>query len=113
MAVIGAFLFWRLGHRTMGFVVWSFSGVVLVSGLFIPPVFSAIERFGKRLGQRVGEVLTWVLLTPFYYLCFFPMHLALKLKGKDPLHRQIHTAEPTYWTSRKPVGDVSRYRKQF
>lgn len=113
MAAIGAGLFWWLDHRTMGLVVWSLAAVVLVSGFFIPPVFAAIERFGQRLAKWVGAILTWGLLAPFYYLCFFPMHLVLKLKGKDPLHRQIHTDEPTYWTPRKPIRNVAQYRKQF
>ena len=64
--------------------------------------------------QAAGMLLlTWGLLAPFYYLCFFPMHLALKIRGKDPLHRQVPTAEPTYWTPRKPVADLTQYRKQF
>ena len=41
------------------------------------------------------------------------MHLALKIRGKDPLQRQFPTREPTYWVSRKPVSDLSQYRKQF
>ena len=113
MAAIGAGLYVWLDHRVMGIVVWSLAGVVLVSGFFIPPVFAAIERFGQWLGKAVGAILTWGLLAPFYYLCFFPMHLVLKLKGTDPLHRQIHTQEPTYWTPRKPVRNVAQYRKQF
>lgn len=113
MAAIGALVYVWLGHRFMGLVVWSLAAVVLVSGLFIPPVFAAIERFGKRLGQWVGVGLTWGLLAPFYYLCFVPMHLGLVLKGKDPLHRQVPTDESTYWTPRKPVPNVAQYRKQF
>lgn len=113
MAAIGAGLFWGLEHRAVGIVAWGLAAVVLVSGFFIPPVFAAIERFGKRLGQWVGVGLTWGLLTPFYYLCFVPMHLGLVLKGKDPLHRQVPTDESTYWTPRKPVPNMAQYRKQF
>ncbi len=113
MALIGAALYGWLGHRLMGAVVWSLATVVLVSGLFIPPAFAAIERFGMALGKWVGAGLTWGLLTPFFYLCFCPMHLMLKLKGKDPLERRLHTGESTYWTARLPVEDPSRYRKQF
>ena len=113
MAAIGAGLFWGLEHRIVGAVAWGLAAVVLVSGFFIPPVFAAIERFGKLLGKWVGILLTWGLLAPFYYLCFFPMHLAQKIRGKDPLHRQVPTAEPTYWTPRKPVADLTQYRKQF
>ena len=113
MAAIGVGLYGWLGHHVMGFVVWSLAALVLVSGFFIPPVFAAIERFGQLLGKWVGAILTWGLLVPFYYLCFVPMHLAQKISGKDPLHRQTHTQEPTYWTPRKPVKDVAQYRKQF
>lgn len=113
MAAIGALLYFWLGHRTMGFVVWGLAAVVLVSGLFLPPVFAAIERFGKRLGQWVGTGLTWGLLVPFYYLCFVPLHLLQKISGKDPLRRRFPTDEPTYWTPRGPVKDANQYRKQF
>lgn len=113
MTAIGSLLFWWLGHRAMGIIVWCLAAVVLVSGLFIAPVFAAIERFGGWLGKWVGEILTWGLLTPFYYLCFAPMHFVLKLRGKDPLCRRMHTGEITYWVPRHPVNDLSRYRKQF
>ena len=113
MAAIGAFLFWKLGKHVMGIIAWGLAAVVLVSGFFIPPLFAAIERFGKLLGKWVGVSLTWGLLTPFYYLCLSPMHLALIIRGKDPLQRQFPTREPTYWASRKPVSDLSQYRKQF
>ncbi|MGD9780762.1 MAG: hypothetical protein AB7V14_01270 [Kiritimatiellia bacterium] len=113
MAAIGAGLYWGLDRRPMGIVVWSLAGIVLISGFFVPPVFAAIERFGQRLGRWVGAGLTWGLLAPFYYLCFFPMHLGLKLKGKDPLCRRFPTDEPTYWTARKPIRDAAQYKKQF
>ena len=63
MAAIGAGLFWGLEHRVAGIVAWGLAAVVLVSGLFIPPVFAAIERFGKLLGKWVGTLLTWGLST--------------------------------------------------
>ncbi len=113
MALIGAALYAWLGHRVMGYIVWTLAAIVLVSGLFIPPVFAAIERFGRWLGKWVGEGLTWGLLTPFFYLCFCPMRLGLILKGKDPLQRRLHTGDPSYWVERKPTADISQYRKQF
>lgn len=113
MAAIGALAYLWLGHRIMGGVVWSLAAVVLVSGLFIPSAFAAIERFGKRLGQWVGTGLTWGLLAPFYYVCFVPLHVLQKISGKDPLRRRFPTDEPSYWVPRSPVKDASQYRKQF
>ena len=113
MAAVGAGLYWGWDRHAMGTAIWGLAAVVLASGFFVPPVFAAIERFGQRLGRWVGAALTWGLLAPFYYLCFFPMHLGLKLQGKDPLCRRFPTDEPTYWTARKPVRDAAQYRKQF
>ena len=113
MAAIGTLLYGWLKRPVMGIIVWGLAAVVLVSGFFIPPVFAAIERFGKGLGKWVGAILTWGLLAPFYYLCFVPMRLFQKLDGGDPLHRKFPTNEPTYWIPRKPVQDVSQYRKLF
>lgn len=113
MAAIGAALYGWLEHRLMGQIVWGLAGVVLVSGFFIPPVFNAIERFGQTLGRGVGALLTWGLLAPFYYLVFLPLHVLQKITGKDPLHRQFPSSEPTYWVPRKPVASAAQYRKQF
>ena len=113
MTVIGAGLFWWLGHRIMGYVVWGLAAVVLLSGLFLPKVFAGIERVGQWVGRVVGGGLTWGLLVPFYYLCFCPMRLGLFLKGKDPLHRKFQADAATYWTPRKPIPGVGQYRKQF
>ena len=113
MAAIGAALYWWLEHRLMGRIVWLLASVVLVSGFFIPPVFDAIERFGQALGRWVGVILTWSLLAPFYYIVFLPLNLLQKITGKDPLHRQFPSNEPTYWTPRKHVASAAQYLKQF
>ncbi len=113
MGVVGAGLYFWLERRAMGVAVWSLAVVVLASGLFLPPVFAAIERFGQRLGKGVGVLLTWGLLVPFYYLCFGALRLIQQIGGKDPLCRKFPSDEPTYWTVRKPVRDVAQYRKQF
>ena len=113
MVCIGLLLYAWLKHAVMAFAVWGLAGVVLVAGFFIPPVFAAIERFGKWLGKWVGEILTWALLTPFYFLCFLPMRISMKIRRKDPLQRQFDAAATTYWTPRKPIPNVAQYRKQF
>ena len=96
-------------HPVLGNILWGLALAVVV----VPPVSAALRKFGAWLGKRVGAILTWGLLVPFYYLCFVPMHLIQKLGGRDPLHRKFPTAEPSYWTVRKPVTDLARYRKQF
>ena len=112
MAGIGWILFFPADRVIMGCVAWGLALIVLISGLFIPPVFRAIERFGKRLGQGAATGITWLLLVPFFYIVFAPIHLLSRLKGKDPLCRKFPTDAPTYWIPRPPVKNAEHYRKQ-
>ena len=111
MAAVGGVLYRWLPAGS--FAVWILAGAVLVSGLFFPKVFRALELAGKRLGQWVGTALTWLLLAPFFYLCFVPARLLLRLRGKDPLQRRFPGREASYWTLRKPVTEPAQYRRQF
>jgi hypothetical protein len=112
MLVIAGLLWKVWDHRVMPCIIVALAAVTLVGGLFIPPLFRAIERFGQWLGKTVGLVLTWGLLVPFYYLCFVPARIALKLRGVDPMHRECPTSMSTYWIRRPPVRSMDQYRKQ-
>jgi hypothetical protein len=85
---------------------------VLVGGWFLPPVFHAFERFGLWLGKAIAVALNWGLLTPFFYLCFVPGRLLLKLKGVDPMDRRFPDDRSSFWIPRKPITDPAQYRKQ-
>ncbi|MBN1269804.1 MAG: hypothetical protein JXB04_09465 [Kiritimatiellae bacterium] len=112
MACIGLAVFFLLHHRAMAYAVWVLTAVVLVSGLWIPPVFKAIESFGAWLGKIVATGLTWALLAPLYYTVFLAGHLVLLVTGKDPMHREFPSKEPTYWVPRKPARNLEQYTKQ-
>jgi hypothetical protein len=112
MLVIAGLLYWWKPEHFTWKVVLVLAAVVLVSGLFIPPVFRGIERFGQVLGRGVSVGLTWGLLVPFYYLCFVPGRFFLLLRGKDPLHRQVPTDVSSYWIPRPPVRSLAQYTKQ-
>lgn len=81
-------------------------------GLFVPPAFAAIERGFARFGALVGTLLTWLLLTPTFYLIFAGGHLLLWMSRKDPLNRACPSREPTYWVDRPPVTRKNYYLSQ-
>lgn len=112
MVAIGLALWFKFGRTTMAKVVFGLAGIVLVSGLFVPPAFLAIERFGRMLGRGAAVGLTWLLLVPFYYLTFVPGNILLRLRGKDPLCRRFPTHDSSYWVARPPVENLDHYRKQ-
>jgi hypothetical protein len=55
MGIIGFLLYRYLGHERMAYVVWSLALGVLASAVFLPPVFAAIEGFGRKLGPVGGH----------------------------------------------------------
>ena len=111
LAVALLFFLW-LKRPVAGGIVLTLSLVVLVCGLFIPVAFKAIARFGLKLGEWVGAGLTWLLLVPFFYLCFVPGRIVLAISGKDPLNLAFKSRATTYWIPRTPVKDVKRYERQ-
>lgn len=113
MGVIGGLLYRYGRHPGMAYTVWGFAGLVLASALFIPPLFAAIERAGRKLGQWTGVGLTYLLLVPFFYLVFVPGRVILKLLGKDPMQRGFPSPETSCWTPRPSTTDDRHYRRQF
>ena len=113
LAAVGAGLFFGLHHKAMAGVAWGMGALVCISGLWIPRLFLAIEGFGRRLGQGVGVLLTYLLLVPFYFLVFAPAHAVLALRSKDPMKRQFPCPDETCWTPKKPSAKLNHYQKQF
>ena len=112
MLVIVAILY-HFEHMLIVKIVLVFATVSLVCGLFIPPAYRRIEQFGQFLGVMVGSGLTWILLLPFFYICFTIGRLSQLIRGKDPLHRACPTDDATYWIDRQPITRDDYYKRQY
>jgi len=112
-AVVGAVLYFKYHHQVASGILCGIGTLMLISGFFIPALFEKIEKVGRWIGKVFGTALTWVLLTPMFYLVFLPGRLILMLQGIDPMCRKFPTDAPTYWVARKPVSDVNEYKRQF
>ncbi len=103
---------WR-GHRVLGLVLYAASAVLVVCGWLAPRAFAAIERGGRRLGLAAGALLTWLLLVPFFYLCFVPGRLVQRLARRDPMRRRWDPARPSYWTPCPDRRDPGHFTRQY
>ena len=97
----------------LGLAIYSLSAVVIISGFLIPPLFHALEQIGQWLGRVVGICITWLMLMPFFYLCFAPVRLVLALIGKDPMHRRFERNRSSYWVDHKPPSAPQPYTRQY
>jgi len=114
VGVLVGYFFALAMHKPVAAVVILVIAVwIFVSGLFIPVAFTKTEVFFAKFGRGVGAALTWILLVPFFYLCFLPGHGLLALLRKDPLKLKFPSDEPTYWEDRPPVIDVNDFKKQY
>lgn len=111
-ATMGSLMFY-LGHAVVAVIIWIIAGVLIVSGTLIKPVYRKIEAFGRKLGQMVAILLTWLLLCPFYFLFFFP--IAFLHKGKTKKIFASPTTETThsYWIARPVESDIENYKRQY
>lgn len=110
VAAVLAFVF---GHPIPALAVCALSAFVLISGLWLPRVFGAVESAGQRLAAAVSLGLTWGLLVPFYYVCFVPGALLLRMRRKDPMFRRYDSKSPSYWVHRPPVDSTEHFRRQY
>lgn len=108
-----AFLLHHFRHRVfLPSFLCGFAFIVLVSGLLVPSMFRAIDKFfSVTLVKWVGTGLTYLFLVPFYFIVFVPAHWILNAKHVDPMAREFPTKLATYWIPRKPV-DAAQYKRQ-
>ena len=112
IAFLIAYGMYRFGHRVGPILVCTIATGIAICGLFIPRAFGGIERFFMGFAAVVAVALTWGLLVPVFLLIFTPGAIALKLRGKDPLHRRCPTEHASYWTDRPPITRENYYRSQ-
>lgn len=102
-----------LKYHHMAITVACVAAFVVISGVFIPRAFLAVEHGFQVFGRWVGAALTWILLVPFFALVFVPGHLMLMLRGKDPLDRAFPAEGKTGWQPHRTRKDKDHYSKQY
>jgi len=113
MFVAASVVFFIFHHKWLGGIIYCLGLLVLISFFFLPPIYSASESVSRLLIMVIGKTLTYVLLVPFYYLCFFPGRLLLNLLRKDPMKRLLETDTKTYWLDRPDAEDTDHYKVQY
>ncbi|MEE9608918.1 MAG: hypothetical protein V3U03_14355 [Myxococcota bacterium] len=97
-ATVGALIFTFLS-RTVGTLVLSIAGLILLSALASPTgLYAAIERLFAALGQRLGSLVSWVVLPLLFYAIFLPFGWLFRRGRRDPMKRFYEADADTYWS---------------
>ena len=99
-------------HIIMAYIVWGITALVFISAICMKPLHRLLMKFFGGLGFVIGKILTWVLLVPFFYICFPVGHFFNALFGKDPMTRKCPTDLPSYWVDRPAITDKEYYKRQ-
>lgn len=84
----------------------------LVVGLFIPNLLNPIRIGMEFIGHWLGIANTYILLTLLYFILFIPIHLVLKLTGKDILNLKWSNKAKSYWIE-TPKQNESSMKNQY
>lgn len=88
----------QLWSRSVGVVVMTLGGAILLSALISPDgLYAAIRRFFARLGAWTGTALQWLLMPAVFYLVFCPLGRLLRRGRRDRLRRRFEPDAATYW----------------
>ena len=75
----------------------------------MPVILKPVYRVWMTLAVVMGFIMTRVILSVVYYLVMTPIGLAMRLFGKDPMHRRIDPEASSYWIE-KSYDDESPER---
>ncbi len=94
--------------------------IILTAGLiiFLSSIISlrltrAIYVFLTAVTYPIGLVVSFMLLSAFYFLLLAPLGLLFRLTGRDVLGRKFDPSAESYWQQRKPPESDERYYHQF
>jgi hypothetical protein len=123
LAALGLWVWWR--HSLFGFALgdraaevaawalWAAAGACGVLAAAAPACLRPLYLALSLLGAPIGLVVSYVVLAIVYYGILTPIGLAMRLAGRDPLHRKFDRSAGTYWVPRGGAPEPKRYFRQF
>ena len=112
LAIIAVILFWK--GNTSGYY-WGGAAIVLaLLGLSAPLILRPLYVIWMTFAFVLSIVMTYLLLTLFFFLVMTPVALVIKLLGKDLLNRKFPGNQSTYWVDAEVYDkSIERYSKPY
>ncbi len=95
----------------LGLLVFSLIFMILAS--FAAKTLRLPEYYWMKFAEKLGAVVTYLIMLITFYCIFTPIGLLLKLIGKDLLQRKLDPSKQSYWDKTTPLTDKKRYYTPF
>ena len=93
-----------LHGQTPRWTLLGLAAVFLLLALLRPSLLAPLNRLWMRFGALLHQFMNPVIMGLMFFLIITPMALAMRLAGKDPLHRKMDADAGSYWIPREPPG---------
>ena len=102
--VFSVIAWWPVVFRSDSPRLWAMivGSVLIVLGAVFPQSLKQIYYVWMKIGYILGWINTRIILAVVYYGLFTPMGLAMRLMGKDSMHRGFKQDAATYRVVRAP-----------
>lgn len=107
-AVFGGLAWGWRGHATVGQVLLSLAGVLVLGGLLAPAVLRPVERAWMGLAHAISKVTTPVFMGVVYFVVFVPAGFLRRTLGARVLEEA--RGQPSAWL---PVRQSRSMERQF
>lgn len=112
LAVLGALLLWR--HREIYLYFFIAGAAFLSLGLAVPAALRPVEKGWMKLADRLGWVMTRVIMVVMFYAVVTPIGLIARAAGKRFLHLEFDKNARTYWVPATPQDKPKEdYERQY
>jgi len=84
------------------------SAVFLLIGIFCPKILTKPVRYWMKLGDKLNNIISPLILSMIYIFLFVPIGCIMKILNKDILKINISKVANTYWIKREqgePAGN--------
>ena len=110
-SAIGGIALWR-DHAWGIYPVW-IGGAFLLPTLVAPGILGPIERGWLAVGERIGRVVTTLILLLAYYLVVTPFGLMKRVTTGDTLGLRPDPGSDSYWAGLDPNRTSARSDRPF
>jgi hypothetical protein len=111
-ALIGTVFLLVLGRPNAAIACYIFGAIAGILGLTGSKIALPVYWAWMAVAYVMGNIISRVLLTLFFYLLITPTGLLRRFFGHDPL--QLHRrATASYWHDLPPIKNKKRYERQF
>lgn len=104
--LLGGLLLWR--GKLWGIYLLYAATVFLILEVIAPKALGPIEKVWLAFGEKIGAVMSVVILSIAFYLVLTPLGLILRLLGKDLLSIKLDPKRESYWEPAEVDGPQTR-----